>query len=124
MIMLFRAFGNFFQKLMFFGLFAFQGCASQPMPTPYQPLDSDGGFLETQISDNEYQLEVYANEVTKLETIEAYWHRRANELCKNHSYWHHYRSAYNNKTIESISGNTRRLTQRKLPYVMGQLRCL
>ena len=60
------------------------GCA-----TPYQAqgsLNGLGGYKETKIGDNTYELVFYGNGNTSPETVLSYWHRRAKELCGSDKY--------------------------------------
>jgi hypothetical protein len=77
--------------LIFFATF---GCS-----TPYQPLQrgtnewgllvgAGGGFSSRQIGENEFEIFFAGNGFTSMETVEEFWHRKANELCGSGNYAH------------------------------------
>lgn len=57
------------------------GCA-----TGYKEYGWTGGYKETLIEENKYELTYQGNGTTSRSTVSEYWHRRAKELCGNGEY--------------------------------------
>lgn len=49
--------------------------------TGYQAHTWSGGYKDQKLSEGHYYLEYLGNGTTSRETVNAYWDRRANELC-------------------------------------------
>jgi hypothetical protein len=63
------------------------GCAHSP--TPYGPLGDDGGFRDFPIAPGRFHIEVRGNSRTSEFTLEQYFHRRADELCRGAGFQSH-----------------------------------
>jgi len=51
--------------------------------TGYQPYTWSGGYKDTKIEENKFQVEYYGNGTTSPQALETYWNQRAQELCPN-----------------------------------------
>jgi len=60
--------------------FAVAGCATLYQPTPYQPVNSDGGFSSTQLGENIFEVHFWGNEYTSSERASDFALLRSAEL--------------------------------------------
>jgi hypothetical protein len=88
------------------------GCA-----TPYQAFGFGGGYKETKISENRFQLHFSGNGPTSFETVQTYWHRRAKELC-NGDYDYEFTNTDNVKGSSLILAGTM-----EFPRIDGIVTC-
>jgi hypothetical protein len=59
--------------LCFIGTLAFLLASCGPVPTPYQPRDSDGyGYTDTHLGDNTYRVTFVGNPQTPIESVDRY----------------------------------------------------
>lgn len=58
--------------------------------TGYKEYGILGGYKETKIETNVYQLSYLGNGSNTPQVVEKFWHKRASELCKGGSYEHVY----------------------------------
>lgn len=68
---------------LFAAVLLLAGCAT---PTPYQPRGLTGGFSETRISDDIYQVKFTGNGLTSGDKVWYYWLYRCAELTKSKGY--------------------------------------
>ena len=96
-------------------------CVSNP--TPYQPLDDNGGYKEEKQSNGSYKLLYVGNLQVDLTTVEKYWLRRANELCGNEGYTHEFTKTTELITHTEESGAFKVTKVMQLPSLTGNVIC-
>lgn len=83
--------GHFFSLILL--LLCITACVAKT-PTAYQPLpmkevfheNNNGGYIDRQLSEQEYEIQVRGNQYTDHALLVEYFHRRAAELCGSDHY--------------------------------------
>lgn len=75
------------------------GCASASYKARSEG-DTDYGYEQKQIADNRYSLDYYGARKDSYEKLEAFWYRRAQEICQSRNYQSDIkRETYSGKTF-------------------------
>jgi hypothetical protein len=104
--------------------------------TPYQPMGYSGGYSESKTAPGEYAVRVKVNGYTSGATAEAYFHRRAMELCQAEGFTGYDHDVRNGADTYSepasytarTSGNTTQVQQTgggtvRKAWVSGAVKC-
>jgi len=93
-------------------------CSSIP---PYQELTFGGGYEDTALSDNKYEVKYFGNGFASIEGVRQMWHRRSSELCKGKTYMHNF--SYNGDKEYDIHVATSLPVTYDFPTVIGIITC-
>lgn len=69
--------------ILFLLIALFTGCS-----TPYQAMGLNGGYKDSQVTQDTFAVDFIAHSVTPKETVSKYALRRAAEVCLEHGYSH------------------------------------
>ncbi len=75
-------------RLAFISLVLVLGACATAIPTPYQPLQEQGGYSEQRLEANRYRVSFVGNSLTRREDVENYLLFRVAELTLSQGYDH------------------------------------